>query len=328
MRADEAAAKAAEEAAEERMQEADASRRLAILRGEEPPPLLLEDGNVIDPAAGPVPKGTRESVLGGGKERTKRKRHGEDDTDFEMRVAMERAAEMKSNRQLRVVDESELPEQRLFLGPDGHKDLFKPSAPDKKLDPRALKARERPADPDCKAAINLKDDEASWLVSFGKPGGDPERPGRDVWGNEDPRRKERDAARLDKDDPLATMKSGAAKVRELGKERQREAEERERELRMLRKEEKRREKRRKREGRGRDEVDDLEEFSLDGPPAAGQSESRRHRSRHRSEEKRGDEKHKHSDEGRRHKSSRGDHDRHGHRHRHGHDRREEGVRSS
>ncbi|CCF31962.1 hypothetical protein CH063_00727, partial [Colletotrichum higginsianum] len=39
VRRDEAAAKAKEEAEEQRMQEVDAERRLAILRGEAPPPL-------------------------------------------------------------------------------------------------------------------------------------------------------------------------------------------------------------------------------------------------------------------------------------------------
>ncbi|KXJ96516.1 hypothetical protein Micbo1qcDRAFT_155072, partial [Microdochium bolleyi] len=45
-------------------------------------------------------------------------------------------------------------------------------------------------------------------------------PGKDAFGREDPGRKARDEMRVGANDPLAMMKRGAAKVREVEKERQ------------------------------------------------------------------------------------------------------------
>lgn len=300
VRRDEAAAKAAEEAAEERMQEVDAARRLAIMRGETPPPLPVEK----TPEARAAVK--RDYSPTG--ERRKRKRAGEDDTDFEMRLVRERA------------DEGKEVAMRLAEGRDRAA-----LAPPPTEDAEGARKRDVPAGPTTFGA--MKEVQAGWYAKPLRPGDEDETPGRDAFGREDPGRKVRDAVRLDKNDPLAMMKRGAAKVRELGKERKREAEERERELKALRKEQRRAEKRRRRDGdAGRRDVDELEGFSLDMPAAgtrraesAKRSESR-HRSRREDTERenRQDERHKnHSrrrtdSRERHHRSHRDGEDRHGH----------------
>ncbi|KAB5582425.1 hypothetical protein GE09DRAFT_1074864 [Coniochaeta sp. 2T2.1] len=268
VRRDEAAAQALEDAKEERMQEADAARRLAILRGEEPPPLPEEDDAPLDPGAGPLVKRDRDRIPG---EKKKRKRTGEDDTDFEMRVARERAAEAVAGAGRR---RSEVPlELAGLLAPEEERALVKPPGREEEAAAKA-RAAERLANPVLKDALGIQED--PWFLR----GVVAELPGRDAWGKEDPGRKARDAVRIDKNDPLAMMKLGARKVREVTKERKREEEERERELKALRKEG-RRDKRRKREGRGRNEDDELEGFSLDATVKGDESDRRETRCRSR-----------------------------------------------
>lgn len=79
-----------------------------------------------------------------------------------------------------------------------------------------------------------------------------EAPTKNVWGRDDPKRQDREVKRIASSDPLAMMKMGAKKVREVEKERKREKEERERELKELERDERRREKRRRKERRDED----------------------------------------------------------------------------
>jgi hypothetical protein len=309
VRRDEAAAKAAEEAAEERMQEADAVRRLAIMRGETPPPLPAEE----TPETSAV---VRKDYFPTG-ERRKRKRAGEDDTDFEMRLAKERAAEGEKVS-MRLAERRD----RAALAPALTEDA------------KVVGKRDMPAGPTTFGA--MKEVQAGWYAKPVRPGDEDETAGRDAFGREDPGRKSRDAVRLDKNDPLAMMKRGAAKVSELGQERKREAEERERELRALRKEQKRAEKRRKSEGAGgRHEVGELEGFSLDKPAVKMESDEaeRRRESRHRGrredkerkewrdERYRPHSRHRPDSRERHHRSHRADEDGHRHRTRHRHHER-------
>jgi hypothetical protein len=112
--------------------------------------------------------------------------------------------------------------------------------------------------------------------------------GKDVWGNEDPRRRQREEARAAASDPLAAMRQGAAAVRRVERERKAWMEERDREIAELARAEREKKERRKR--RRRDdgyvggegvgvggEEDGLEGFSLD--KHEGGSSSRRHRRR-------------------------------------------------
>ncbi|KAI1095287.1 hypothetical protein F5B19DRAFT_440874 [Rostrohypoxylon terebratum] len=266
VRRDEAAAKEREEAEEQRQQEVDAERRLAILRGEVPPPLPPPEPSAVDDTSSRKRDRDEEPR----RERKKRKRVGEDDTDFELRLARERAnAAPKTSDTLVKRSDAPLVDHR------GHIDLFP--------EERSRVPNEKNAEAEQEAAKKKREYEDQYTMRFsnaaGKDGltgpwyakggdmkdivdGNLEAPSKDVWGNEDPRRKEREAARVVANDPLAMMKRGAAKVREVEKERRQLNEERERELKQLRKEERRKERRRKREGK--DDYDDLEGFTLDG----------------------------------------------------------------
>ena len=307
---DEAAAKAREEAKEERMQELDAERRIQILRGEIPTPLPIED--LADE------HGERESHrYGAGRERKRRKKAGENDTDFEMRVAQEQSSTPTSNADKQIVlRKSDAP----LVDRTGHIDLF-PQEPS----PRVV---EKNPEAEKEAAKKKKEYEDQYTMRFSnaagfrqglenpwysKPTAEPqaveeEEPSKDVWGNEDPRRKQREAARIASNDPLAFMRQGAAQVRQVEKERKRWTEEKEREMRELGEAERRRKKRKRRREDG--DKDDLEDFRLDdlerGPSRRRNDDHDRER-RHQHEDSR---RSSYRDEGARH--------RHKHRHRHRH----------
>ncbi|CAM1509058.1 Fc.00g027970.m01.CDS01 [Cosmosporella sp. VM-42] len=244
---DEAVAKAAEEAEEQRMQEKDAQRRLAILRGEAPPPLEDTEPEAIEGA----PSRDHGSGSQHGSLRRKRKLAGEDDTDFELRVAKERneltGTKIESGRKptssAPIVDHS------------GHIDLFgseltrahaeKNEEADKESSKKKQSYEDQYTMRFANAAGRDKDSlTKAWYSQSDSIVSAP--PLRNVWGNEDPRRKERDAQRIVANDPLAMMKRGAGKVRELNKERRKEREEHEEELRALKREERHKEKKKRR----------------------------------------------------------------------------------
>ncbi|KAL2184902.1 hypothetical protein L209DRAFT_406992 [Thermothelomyces heterothallicus CBS 203.75] len=302
VRRDEAEAQAREEAQERRMQEIDAARRLAILRGEIPPP--LEDAEPGPPSQ--IRDGERDrlrddySALTSGR---KRRRRGEDDTDFEMRIARERAA--VGDRTAR-----ELAAPASLIDSKGHLTLFappEPSPPRGGKDDEAAHREREDKDQYQMRFVNAAGrdgqgltDGGPWYASRAGVSSAALAPSKNVFGQEDPRRKERAAARLDASDPLAIMKQGAKMVRELEKERRREAEERERELRALEREERRRErKRRKREDEGEEEEEGKEE-------RYDEKTRRRRRSRERrrdspdgeSDSARRERSHRHRDDGR------------------------------
>ncbi|KAI0884548.1 uncharacterized protein GGS22DRAFT_144045 [Annulohypoxylon maeteangense] len=317
---DEAAARDREEAEEQRQQEVDAERRLAILRGEVPPPLPSPEPSADNEARGQKRDRDEEPR----RERRKRKRVGEDDTDFELRLARERT-DVTPTTSNALVKKSDAP----LMDQRGHINLFP--------DERSCMPFEKNAEAEKEAAKKKREYEDQYTMRFsnaaGKDGlsgpwyakggdikdvidGNLEAPSKDVWGNEDPRRKEREAVRVVANDPLAMMKRGAAKVREVEKERRQLNDERERELKQLRKEERRKERRRKREGK--EDYDELEGFSLDGASSSKprvrskddddhpqrrhhsyRDEDDRSKSRHHSERR----EHRHDN----HRSSRSDH---------------------
>ncbi|KAK4108708.1 hypothetical protein N656DRAFT_739452 [Canariomyces notabilis] len=263
VRRDEAEARAREEAEEQRMQQADADRRLAILRGEIPPP-LEEAPSSKELSTAPPRDGNRSSGWTPGTTGRKRKRHGEDDTDYEMRLARERALVQGSDshrgEEPGKPSQSSSSSAALVDSTTGHITLFSEAD---------VRAAEKNEEHEWEAARKKRELADQYQMRFANAAGrdgqesltgrgpwyasaDGEAsaalvPSRDVWGREDPGRKVREAVRLGASDPLAMMKSGAAKVRELERARKREAEERERELEALRKEERRRERKRRRE---------------------------------------------------------------------------------
>jgi|ERR1712093_120752 len=332
---DEAAAAALEAAEEERMQDADAQRRMQILRGEQPTPLAIEDA--------PRPSNSNQDLTGAresssgygyGRERKRRKKAGENDTDFEMRMIAEdrdQGREIDKQLVLRKPTEAPLVDQR------GNISLFPETVPS------SSKVAEKNPEAEHEAARKKKEYEDQYTMRFSnaagfkqgldkpwyaltheekeaiidaaneqrkeeralrKAGEREERkhakdkarfenhfdtrgkedlgveiPDKDVWGNEDPRRKERALKRMVDNDPLAMMKAGARQVRMVEKERRALKEERERELKELEDAERRRRKERRRDR------DELESFSLDGPdPSMEDSERRRKRKRRHHDE--------------------------------------------
>lgn len=302
VRRDEAAARAKEEAEEQRMQEVDAERRMQILRGEAPAPLHeIEDEERDDG------RGNRAYVPG--HERKKRKRAGEDDTDFEMRIAHAQTSSSDLKKQITLRKPIDAP----LVDHAGHIDLFPQE--------RAGKPAKN-AEAEKEAAQKKKEYEDQYTMRFSNAAGfkqglespwyskgsatvsavEEDTPSKNVWGNEDPRRKERDAARIVSSDPLAAMRQGAAQVRQVERERKRWREEKEKELRELREEEKRKRRRRR-----HDDRDDLESFRLDEPGSSRRREHDRDRER----------RHPHKESRRPHRDESS-----GHKHRHHHQDRE------
>ncbi|KYK55324.1 homocitrate synthase [Drechmeria coniospora] len=328
VRRDEAAAKAAEEAEEQRMQEIDGQRRLAILRGEAPPPLDDEP----EKESPKIPSSTgRARGDGKGGTRRARKRHGEDDTDFELRLARERnevghvarEAANKSLGSVSIVDDA------------GHIDLLG----DERR--RAQGGKNQEAEEESRKKQREYEDQYRMRLSSagGKDGVNQkpwyshtdlaavEAPSKNAFGNEDPRRKERDAMRLATNDPLLMMKQGSTRVRELKRERRDAELERQKELKQLRRENRRRDEERRRQGRSRrhrSRSPSPVTRRLHRQRSRSRSPVRRsHRESERSHERRDDEEQRHGDRSRRRdedsrrrrRSSPGD----GERRAHGHD---------
>jgi hypothetical protein len=99
-----------------------------------------------------------------------------------------------------------------------------------------------------------------WYSTSGNDAMAPESiSGKDVWGNDDLGRRERERARMDASDPLAAMKKGVRQLKSVEQERKKWSEERRRELEALELEEKHRSRRRRRS----QSADSLGGFRLD-----------------------------------------------------------------
>ena len=301
---DEAAAAAREEAEEQRMQEVDAERRIQILRGikADPPP----------PPAEADEEDTKNVRNGAIRERKRRRIAGEDDTDRDIRFAQENKAltPAKAEMQLKSKKSSDAP----ITDANGHINLF----PVEGSKHHAPKNAEREAE----KAKKQKEFEDQYTMRFSNAAGfkqavgqkpwyhttganrvkddEIETPSKDVWGNEDPRRKEREKMRMAADDPLAAIRQGVAGVRDVERERKKWKVEKDQEIRDL--EEADRHRRRKRRRR---EEDQLDRFSLDTPTR--DDDSRLHR---RSENKSSSHSHHHRSRSHEHSQHRSHHHRH------------------
>ncbi|OJD36986.1 homocitrate synthase [Diplodia corticola] len=304
VRRDEAAAQAREEEAERRMDEYDAARRLAILRGEKPPspPPDLEDGQ----------KPHREGSSKGPK---RRKLGGEDDTDRDIRVARETAEQGRDAReQLVKRNEGKKASDAPLMDRSGHIDLFP-------VDHKVMRKAEKNADREAEEAKKKQALEDQYTMRFANAAGrdglskpwyanaskgserEPrpgatevlEEPGKNVWGNEDPRRKDRERTRMEASDPLAFMKQAQGQLKEAERDRKRWLAERQQEMLAMdaaAQRERRSEHKSKnssRRGHDPDDMDELEGFSLDAPrkekkprhERSHQSRSVRHHKSHR-----------------------------------------------
>ncbi|KAJ4991460.1 dienelactone hydrolase family protein [Stagonosporopsis vannaccii] len=246
VKADEDAAAAREAAADQRMQELDAERRAAILRGRTPPP-LPDDVDTGD--------GKRKRDRDGGHDRKRRKLKGEDDTDQDIRLAASRTrtgdgdgADAKILKLRKPASDAPLTDHA------GHIDLFP-------VDMKEALKRERNAEAEQEKRKKEQAFEDQYTMRFsnaagrdglGKPwyiaqhnavpvteGSTPalEYPGfesKDVWGNEDSRRKEREQARISSNDPFAFMQQAQTQLKKSKEDKKRWADERKRELKELR----------------------------------------------------------------------------------------------
>ncbi len=274
------------------MQEVDAERRIQILRG------LRADLPTPQSAAEGQGKDVRNGQDEPRRERKRRRIAGEDDTERDIRYAQEASAAVpaKLDLQLKAPKSSDAP----LTDGKGHINLFpmegsRHNMP-KNAEAEAESARKKKEYEDqytmrfsnaagFKQAVGQK----PWYHSMGVEGEEGETLSKDAWGNEDPRRKERDKMRIAADDPLAMIQKGVNGLREVERERKRWKEERDREMRDLVKLEKQRRGRKKR----KHEEDALDGFSLDAPskdkrysqpsdPSKEQSSRHRHQHRDRS----------------------------------------------
>lgn len=293
VRRDEADARAREEAAELLMQEQDAERRMALLRGEEPPalPALPDESHDNDYADGR--RRQRDEETAAPRERKRRRLKGEDDTEREMRYAREDVEAGSRAREAVLVKKSKGVSDAPLQDHNGHIQLV--SAPDEK------QARKSETAKDERASKRKKDEEEHqqhgmrfsdaagyrrgtnkpWYAASDAPARQSDHkptselvladlPGKDVWGNEDPRRVERERNRLVSSDPFAMMQQAQKQLKRSEGDREKWQAERDRELQQLKKEEERKRRHEKkhesrRRSRREQEHDDLEGFSLDGP---------------------------------------------------------------
>lgn len=305
---DEAQAKACEEEDERRMQEVDAERRIQILRGERPstpppPPLPASSDK--------PPRSDRNVTDDAGGYRKRRCLAGEDDTDRDIRLARDDAVRATAKRdELALTSRrKESDVQAPLVDGAGHINLF----------PAAKQKAEKNPEAEAEASRKKRSYEDQYTMRFSNAAGFKEIAGRkpwyssaeqdarapasmsekDVWGNEDPRRKEREKARMNANDPLAAIKRGVRQLKTTEQERKRWNEQKRREIEALKAEEGQRSSQRRR--KRSPSAGSLEGFQLDAPIGREredrhrQSSSHRHRSSHRDRSRdRSHRSHRHS----------------------------------
>ncbi|KAK3671828.1 hypothetical protein LTR78_008374 [Recurvomyces mirabilis] len=262
VRRDEADAQAREEAEEQRMQEEDASRRIAILRGEKPAAAAL-----------PPPSSATEEAAGirhdRPRERKRRRLRDEDDTAREIRYAREDAEEAGQQAR-RALEHSHVHHSQNrdadapLVDHAGHLQLI--PVPDEKASSRkagknaeveAEKAKKRKRKEDqvtmrfSNAAGYQQGLQKPWYASNkrAKPDADPASASaedgaltltavqeKDVWGNDDPRRKERERSRISSSDPFAAMQNAQKQLKQSTRDKEKWELEQYRELEKLKRE--------------------------------------------------------------------------------------------
>ncbi len=297
---DEAAAAAREAEEERRMQEVDAERRIAILRGQELPSSPEPDEV---PETSRRREGTHHDAPHHGRDRKRRRLAGENDTDRDIRLAREDTgpkslgaeqvssavtARRKAAREAPITDQA------------GHISLFpeeqaRKATKNAEAETEAAKKKRELEDQYTMRFSNAAGKnglENPWYAASGGPsleaadqrqseGGEL---GKNVWGQVDPRRKHREQLRTTTSDPLAFMQKAQVQLRDAERDKRRWAEAKQRELRALEIEEHRSSKRRSSHRSSRHDDLDLDGFSLDKSDGHGARHDRdyEHRSsRHR-----------------------------------------------
>lgn len=295
VRRDKAEARAREEAQEQRMQEEDAARRLAILRGERP--------ELIEAGAESTSEHQHQAVDRRSPQPRKRRRlRGEDETDAEIRHARQ---DVEAGEQARrtIAKPGKDHDDAPLLDHAGHLQLI--PAPDEK----AVRKSQKNAEAEAEKAKKRQREEDQYTMRFSnaagfdssvqqKPwyaagqtsqAGDEgstalvlaEVQGKDVWGNEDPLRKGREQSRISKNDPFTAMQQAQQQLKQSERDRAKWQSERA----IEREELQRAEKRTRRKHRSRhEEQDSLDGFSLDATTNKDNRDGEplhRHRRRHR-----------------------------------------------
>ncbi|KKZ65137.1 hypothetical protein EMCG_09003 [[Emmonsia] crescens] len=310
VRRDEAEAKAREEEDQRRLQQIDAEKRIQILRG------------IRSPSKSPPPPDREKPTTPErrDKEREREPRHhkrrriaGENDTDRDIRFAREdvQRAETKRGGDV-VLFRKPSNDDAPLIDDSGHINLF----PEPTTADSIIGGSGKNPEAEAEAAKKKREYEDQYTMRFSNAAGFKQSlekgpwyssstvdiaaqtagdmlQSKDVWGNEDPRRQERERARIDTSDPLAVMKKGVRQLRDVEKDRKRWEEERRRELKAMKEEAERKERResnrhrrekRRRRRRGSDNSrDTLEGFTLDAdtPPVESGPDRERSRKHHR-----------------------------------------------
>lgn len=301
VKADEAAAAEREAADDQRMQELDAERRAAILRGQTPPPLpqsVESDSKGSDRDRGGD---------GRGRERKRRKLAGEDDTDMDIRLASSSLPKAAFEDAAKILLLRSTASDAPLTDHAGHIDLFPVNIKD------AIK-REKNAEVEKEKRKKQNDRENQYTMRFSNAEGrggtsqpwyttDHKRssltadqheiiayPGfedKDVWGSEDPRRKERQQARISSSDPFAFMQKAQAQLQRSKLDKKKWAEDRNRELRELRATQEREERLNRHRKKKRHDMD-VDDHASDARPNGSErakslrdTHHRRDRNRHR-----------------------------------------------
>ncbi|KAF1357974.1 hypothetical protein EJ07DRAFT_61903, partial [Lizonia empirigonia] len=245
VRADQDAAAAREAAADQRTQDLDAARRAALLRRHTPPP--LPDDDAQDRAQ------NRRGA--GGHDRKRPRRRHEDDTDMDIRLAAAMAnPEHGDGADGRVLKLRNLTSDAPLTDHAGHIDLFP-------VDFKAAIQREKKADAEREKRRKEQAFEDQYTMRFSNAGGKnglhqpwytaqhkqtpavqepsaaadyPGLESKNVWGNQDARRKEREHARISSNDPLAFMQKAQTQLDKAKEGKKKWARERNRELKDLR----------------------------------------------------------------------------------------------
>lgn len=297
VRRDEAEAAAREEAEEQRMQEADAARRIALLRGEAPLELPAEGSQAeLHAELHAEPKRS----LDHGFPRKRRRLRGEDDTERDIRYAREdaEAGQKAKEALLKAGDGSDAP----LVDHTGHLQLI--PAPDEK----AIRKAEKNAEAEAEKAKKRKRDEDQYTMRFSNAAGFnngmakpwyaaaeskastdktdkalvlPHVQDKDAWGNEDLRRKDRELDRISSNDPFAVMRQAQRQLKQSEKDKEKWQRERLAETEELKRAEEDNRRRRSSHRRRDDDEDSLEDFSLDAVSSRTEDRNSRHRHRHR-----------------------------------------------
>lgn len=219
------------------MQEVDSERRIRILRGLQvttpPPSNIGQTGQELEGGRDGIPR-----------ERKRRRIAGEDDTERDIRLAQEHSVAVPGKHD--VAQTVRLSSDAPLTDRKGNINLFPEEGTSRRHAPKNVEA-------EAEAAKKKKEFEDQYTMRFSNAAGFKQAVGqkpwyhsiddsaengettvtKDVWGNEDPRRMEREKMRLDADDPLAAMQKGVEELREVKKERKRWKEERGREMREI-----------------------------------------------------------------------------------------------